>query len=481
MRNILLSIFSFLLCCSLMAQQGFWSNAGALVSVREKTFVSIQGDAYNADSGFYHNRDTIYVTGDWQHNALNRCFDSINTGWVVLHGNNQYIEGASVTHFHNLVLTNQGVKFGDTDVVVNGTLFLTDREMNMDKNTVFVTNVNTDAVQRTAGFVSSLESGGLLRYTASDSVYLYPVGSTLGIARYRPIELQPAAATANHFKIRFANIDATLEGFDRSKKFHLLCEVIPNWYHRIWHPLGNDSTAIKIFYNPIDDGNWNDMAHWQNVPQWQAMPKDNFVAGQPFSYMQNLSWNDFTYPAFALANSSLPFAEAGNDTAIYNGDITQLGASSGVAYQWNNTSTLSDLTINNPLAYPLVDETYFLTVTNELGCEDYDSVRVTILPRPEEPKIPKEVEDFFIPNAITPNNDGFNDSWYIKGLWRYKEHNARIINRWGDEVFFEAPYENVWQGYWQGKPLPGATYYYILKVKMNGEWKEFNGPLTIVR
>jgi len=66
-------------------------------------------------------------------------------------------------------------------------------------------------------------------------------------------------------------------------------------------------------------------------------------------------------------------------------------------------------------------------------------------------------------------------------LWRYKEHNARIINRWGDEVFFEAPYENVWQGYWQGKPLPGATYYYILKVKMNGEWKEFNGPLTIVR
>lgn len=481
MHKLLLCFFTLVSAYALKAQQGFWSNAGALVSVREKTFLSIQGDTYNSDSGFYHNRDTIYVTGDWQHNAPNRCFDSINTGWVVLHGSNQHIEGKSITHFYNLVLTNQGVKFGDTDLVVNGNLFLTDREMNMDKNTVFVTNSNTDAVQRTTGFVSSLENGGLLRYTASDSSYLYPVGSTLGITRYRPIELQPKSASFNQFKVRFANVDASTEGFDRNKKFHLVCEVNPNWYHRIWHPLGADSTAIRIFYSVADDGIWNDMVHWQNLPEWQAMPKDVLIAGQPFHFMQNNSWGDFSYPAFAIANTSLPFAEAGNDTTIYNGDIAQLNATGGVEYIWNPTTTLSDLNIYDPLAYPLASETYYLTVTNELGCEDYDSVRVNVIPRPIEPVEPPIDEEFFIPNALTPNNDGFNDTWYIKGLWKYKDNNVRIINRWGDEVFFEEPYGNVWQGYWNGKPLPGATYYYILKVKMNGVWKEFNGPLTIVR
>ncbi len=481
MKHFYTVFLSFLFTIQLFAQQGFWSNAGALVSVREQTFLSVQGDVVNNfDSAFYHNRDTIYVTGDWQHNAPNRCFDSIGTGWVVLHGENQFIEGSSVTHFHNLILTNQGVKFGSLDVVVDGTLFLTDREMNMDTNTVIVTNSLTNAVQRTSGFVSSLESGGLLRYTLSDSAYLFTVGSALGINRYRPIELQPTGSGFNMFKVRFANTDATLEGFDRSKKQYLLCEVNPNWYHRIWHPQGTDNTAIKMFYSSADDGDWNDMAHWQVVPEWQAMPQDISVPGQPFAYMQSFNWGDFSYPAFALANTSLPFADAGADTTIYHGDITQLGASGGVSYVWNSTPTLSDINIENPFAYPLVDETYVLTVTNDLGCEDYDSVRVSVVPRPIEPEKPND-EDFFIPNALTPNNDGYNDTWYIKGLWKYKEHNARILNRWGDEVFYEEPYGNAWQGYWQGKPLPGATYYYILKVKMNGEWKEFNGPLTIVR
>lgn len=463
------------------AQQAYWSNAGALVSVREKTFLSIQGDAFNADSGFYHNRDTIYVTGDWKHDAPNHCFDSINTGWVNLHGENQHILGSSVTHFHHLILKNQGVKFGDTDVVVNGTLFLTDREFNLNENTVFVTNASTHSVQRTSGFVSSLEDGGLSRTTNSDSTYLYPVGSTLGVPRYRPIELVPTSHRSNRFKVRFANTDATFEGFDRSKKFHLVCEINPDWYHKIWHTWGGDSVQIKIFYDPLADGNWNDMAHWQIVPEWQAMPKSLQVQSSPFSFMQRDNWRDFSYPAFALANTSVPFADAGDDTSVVNGNFAQLNAQGGLDYHWHDASTLTDAEIADPLAFPLESTTYFVTVTDSLGCEDYDSVHVQVLPRPEEPPVVDLDTALFIPNTITPNGDGFNDFWFIKNLERYPENNVRILNRWGDEVFSEEPYNNMWQGYWNGKPLPGATYYYVLKIKMRGEWKVFNGPLTIVR
>jgi len=49
------------------------------------------------------------------------------------------------------------------------------------------------------------------------------------------------------------------------------------------------------------------------------------------------------------------------------------------------------------------------------------------------------------------------------------------------ENYINQPYGNVWQGFWNGNPLPGATYYYVLKVKMKGEWKSFSGPLTIIR
>jgi gliding motility-associated-like protein len=351
----------------------------------------------------------------------------------------------------------------------------------MNDNTVFVTNSTISAVQRTNGFVSSLENGGLLRYTRSDSAYLFPVGSSLGVSRYRPIEMQPSSSNLNRFKVRFANTDPSTEGFDRNRKFHLVCEVNPAWYHRIWRISGTDSASIKIFYDSAADGTWNDMVHWQIMPEWRSMPKSLQMTGTPLSYMQRINWSNFSYPAYALATTSLPFADAGSDTSVIHGNLIQLNGSGGILYKWRDATTLTDSTVPNPYAFPLVTTTYYLTVTNDLGCEDYDSVQVRVLPRPQE-QIPKEIDTvFFIPNTITPNNDGYNDVWYIRGLERFPENNVRIFNRWGDEVFYEEPYSNVWQGYWNGNPLPGATYYYVLKVKIKGEWKIFNGPLTIVR
>jgi gliding motility-associated-like protein len=87
----------------------------------------------------------------------------------------------------------------------------------------------------------------------------------------------------------------------------------------------------------------------------------------------------------------------------------------------------------------------------------------------------------FIPNAITPNGDGYNDTWFIKDLDLYPQNDVRIVNRWGDEVFAQSPYQNQWAGTWKGENLPGGTYYYILRVLYNGEYVKFDGPITIIR
>ncbi len=459
---------------SAFAQNDYWSNNG-LVSIKDGAYLSVIGDTYNQNNGLYNNTDSIFVTGNWTHDASNRCFDSIGTGWVYLWGSDQHIKGSTETHFHHLILKNQGVKYGDLDVYIDGTLNLTDREFSMDDNTAWVLNPSSvTGVERTSGFVSSLQDGGLLRRTNSTDAYLFPVGSNLGTPRYRPVEFEPLASNENHYKARFANVDPTIEGFDRADRFHLVCEINPEWYHRLYHVTGSDSANITIFYDPSTDGNqWNDMVHWQGIPQWESIHRDTIIPGVPFQRISKFSWDNYLYSPFALAVTSNTFAVAGVDTLIWNTDTIQLNAFGGQNYEWTPDFHLSCADCPTPLAWPDTNTTYYLTVADGRGCLDYDSVVVFVRNKP--------FTLFFIPNAITPNGDGYNDTWYIRDLERYPDNEVRIINRWGDQVYYQAPYDNKWEGEWKGNKLPGATYYYIIKIRYNGGVYDFNGPLTVVR
>ena len=475
-----LFVFAFLLCMNVSFAQSItgWSNAGSLVSIRDTSFISVLGDMYNSKTGIYYNYDSIFLTGDWYNNAITYAFDTTLvpglTGYVYMYGANQTIRGNTETYFHNLILKNQGTKYATIDAKVDGFLDMTDREFNVDTNTIWVRNPKLNSVRRTTGFLSSLVNGGLLRYTANDSIYLYPVGSNLGTPRYRPIEITPTSTQHNQFKVRFANIDPTLEGFDRSIKNHLVCSINPDWYHRIFHPQGTDSADLSFFFDPGADGNWTDIAHWQNLPEWESIHEDTIRPLSPFTEITKYHWPDYSFSPFALAITSQHFAVAGVDTIIWKYDTIQLYASGGVGYVWTPPYNISDVNVNNPLIYPEHSTIYYLTVEDGKGCFDYDSLYVLVRDKP--------LSNLFIPNVITPNGDGYNDVWIIRDLQRYPDNNVRIINRWGDQIMYEAPYQQDWAGYWNGQPLPGGTYYYVIKVKdENGVEAEFNGPITVIR
>lgn len=53
---------------------------------------------------------------------------------------------------------------------------------------------------------------------------------------------------------------------------------------------------------------------------------------------------------------------------------------------------------------------------------------------------------FFIPNIITPNGDGFNDTWQLDFLAEYPDHHITIYNREGVVVFEATNYQNDWDG-----------------------------------
>ena len=91
-------------------------------------------------------------------------------------------------------------------------------------------------------------------------------------------------------------------------------------------------------------------------------------------------------------------------------------------------------------------------------------------------------QDCFIPNVITPNEDGLNDFFRIPCLEdNYTDNSIRIFNRWGDLVYQSKPYRNDWSGTYKEQPLPPGTYFYLLQLdeKAGGECKQ--GYFTITR
>ncbi|MBN2669366.1 MAG: gliding motility-associated C-terminal domain-containing protein [Bacteroidales bacterium] len=82
-------------------------------------------------------------------------------------------------------------------------------------------------------------------------------------------------------------------------------------------------------------------------------------------------------------------------------------------------------------------------------------------------------ENILIANAISPNNDGFNDYWHIEGIQNYENVKVQIINRWGNLVFESEDYQNNWNGQYYNASaksiynqsrVPDGTYYYIVEI-----------------
>jgi len=109
--------------------------------------------------------------------------------------------------------------------------------------------------------------------------------------------------------------------------------------------------------------------------------------------------------------------------------------------------------------------TYHFINTNANGCAD--TVAVTVI-----------AASTVIPNIFTPNGDGKNDVFEIKGLESYPGSQLIIFNRWGNEVYRADNYLNNWNG----SGLAEGTYYYILnRRERTGSTTTFKGWVYLKR
>jgi gliding motility-associated-like protein len=138
-----------------------------------------------------------------------------------------------------------------------------------------------------------------------------------------------------------------------------------------------------------------------------------------------------------------------------------------LAFSWDPSTGLSDAKKLRPLLQAMVDETYTLTAMGEGQCTASDFLTVKIL---------KPVN---VPNAFSPNGDGIHDTWNITNLSDYPGCTVAVFNRYGQRVYYSAGYGTPWDGTVAGKPLPMATYYYVIHLK-NG-FMPRTGSVTIVK
>lgn len=198
----------------------------------------------------------------------------------------------------------------------------------------------------------------------------------------------------------------------------------------------------------------------------------NVQAEGVYSVVARNSNSCWTSDSVRVTNSPSPTADAGPDHEITLGETVVLGgnSTSGVNYLWSPSNGLNDNQSMNPQANPSTSQSYVLRVYNNFGCDDFDTVRVIV----NKPTV------IVVPNLISPNGDGANDTWDLSSLPAIDNAIITVYSRWGKEVFRSEGYQHDWGGTYEGEPLPEGTYVYVIEFLQDG-LDIVKGNLQIIR
>ena len=81
--------------------------------------------------------------------------------------------------------------------------------------------------------------------------------------------------------------------------------------------------------------------------------------------------------------------------------------------------------------------------------------------------VSKTISVIGVPKFFTPNNDGFNDFWNVKGINSNFNANSTIyiFDRYGKLLKQLSPLSQGWDGTFNGVPLPSDDYWYTVKLE----------------
>ncbi|PQB03085.1 hypothetical protein BST83_17300 [Polaribacter filamentus] len=103
---------------------------------------------------------------------------------------------------------------------------------------------------------------------------------------------------------------------------------------------------------------------------------------------------------------------------------------------------------DSPIFNDITDYFYIVFVREKTACNNQPATSVQVINHPV----------FF-----TPNNDGFNDIWNIKGLEVQPEAQITIYDRYGKIITIYKPTSPGWDGLYNGKKMPSNDYWFTIE------------------
>ena len=204
-------------------------------------------------------------------------------------------------------------------------------------------------------------------------------------------------------------------------------------------------------------------------------PVHSYAVGGTYNVTLNLT----TSPACLNRSVTVPVTldvfdiQAPADMTVEANQPVQLFVTGGgVEFAWSPATGLNDSTLSNPVALPPKSMWYKVTVVNEEGCTDSDSVFIKVNPAP----------GIYVPKAFTPNNDGRNDLFRPIITKEYTLQEFTIFNRWGEKLFSTSQVDAGWNGRHKGVIQETGAYVWMLRAtdQRNGEKHFLRGTFVLI-
>jgi len=374
-----------------------------------------------------------------------------------------------------------------SDIIIEDNLDLSDGKIRLSNSTLFLADNSTVSNFSENSYIITGDNGLVKKVINASENFEFPIGTN---QYYAPVSITPQNTETFNLKVkdnvlqngytgssitdqRIVNLTWNIEHPDNTiiydSDFSWETEAAGSEFTQSDSYLANYNTSTnkweKITVSNTDVSNINNLfASDINVQGLFSI--SSIFNNPPFAENQEFTIPEHTLVGTVVGNLIASDPDVGQTLTFY----VQENTINPDAFIFHENGTIN---VKSPelLEYSL-HPTYNYTVDvcdngePEIQCYQFD---VTI-------NLSEIIQDFFVTNYISPNGDGKNDTWVIRGLEK-GTYSVAVIDGKGNVVFRSDDYNNNWNGTKFGNKLPPGVYYYSITSENNSQ----KGTITLIR